>query len=103
MFFVQADPTLEELVQDTIQRCGLPVKLDAQTPGDGNCWVWAVAQQLERPELRGQLNGRTSEALGARGKNYLNLKKSIARFATTTKHPTILALKEEFESEGQVV
>ena len=39
----------------------------------------------------------------AQGAKYLNLKKKIAEFATTSKHPTVLALKEQFETEGQGV
>ena len=33
------------------QNCGLNVKLDDITPGDGNCWYISVVQQLRRPEL----------------------------------------------------
>ena len=58
-------------------------------------------QQLQRKELRDQLNDRTKEALGAPGAKYLSLKKKIAEFATTFEHPTVLALKEEFETKGQ--
>ena len=58
-------------------------------------------QQLQRKELRDQLNDRTKEALGAPEEKYLSLKKKIAEFATTFEHPTVLALKEEFETKGQ--
>ena len=107
MFSVQmaaaAEPILAQQVQNTIKRCGLPLELDTLTEADGNCWVRAVDQQVQRKELRFQLNTRTKEALGARGAKYLNLKKKIADFATSSKHPTVLALKEEFETKGQGV
>ena len=60
-----------------------------------------MEQQLQRKELKGQLNTRTEEALKTKGPKYLNLKKKIAEFANTSKHPTVLALREEFEDEGQ--
>ena len=56
-------PLMKEEFECTIDRCGLPLKLDEATKGDGNCWVRAVLQQLERPELRQQLNTRTKEIL----------------------------------------
>ena len=87
---------------DAIDRCGLPLKLDTPTQGDGNCWVRAVEQQLERPELEEQLNERTRQLLSVRKpKRYLALKKSIAEFATTSQHPTIKRAKERFENDGQ--
>ena len=42
---------MKEEFECAIDRCGLPLKLDEATKGDGNCWVRAVQQQLERPEL----------------------------------------------------
>ena len=32
-------------------RCGLRVRLDAETPGYGNCWYYAIVQQMRRPEI----------------------------------------------------
>ena len=61
----------------------------------------AVEQQLQRKELKGQLNTRTEEALKTKGPKYLSLKKKIGEFAITSKHPTVLALREEFQNEGQ--
>jgi len=87
---------------DAIDRCGLPLKLDTPTQGDGNCWVRAVQQQLERPELEQQLNSRTRQVMTVRkSERYLVLKKSIAEFATSSQHPTIIRVKESFENEGQ--
>ena len=87
---------------NAIDRCGLPLKLDTPTQGDGNCWVRSVEQQLERPELEEQLNKRTQQLLSVKKpKRYLVLKKSIAEFATTSQHPTIRRAKERFEKEGQ--
>ena len=51
---------------DAIDRCGLPLKLDTPTQGDGNCWVRSVEQQLERPELEEQLNERTRQLLSVK-------------------------------------
>ena len=79
---------------DAIDRCGLPLKLDTPTQGDGNCWVRAVQQQLERPELEQQLNSRTRQVMTVRkSERYLVLKKSIAEFTITSQHPTIKRAK----------
>ena len=32
-------------------KCGLSVRLDSLTIGDGNCWYHAVVQQIRRPEI----------------------------------------------------
>ena len=87
---------------DAIDRCGLPLKLDTPTQGDGNCWVRAVQQQLERPELEQQLNSRTRKVMSVRkSERYMVLKKSIAEFATSSQNPTIRRAKGSFEYEGQ--
>ena len=98
----KSTPLMKEEFECAIDRCGLPLKLDEATKGDGNCWVRAVQQQLERPELRQQLNNRTKEVLKV-GKQhrYLKLKFDVAKFATTSNHPTILEAKSRFETEGQ--
>ena len=98
----KSTPLMKEEFERTIDRCGLPLKLDEATKGDGNCWVRAVQQQLERPELRQQLNERTKEILKvSKQHRYLKLKSDIAEFATTSSHPTILEAKSRFETEGQ--
>ena len=98
----QQVPLMAEEFTSAIQRCGLPLKLDEATPGDGNCWVRAVVQQLERPEMRQQLNERTREILNVRkSERHLALKSRIAEFATTSRHPNILEIKEAFRREGQ--
>ena len=92
---------MKEEFECAIDRCGLPLKLDEATQGDGNCWVRAVQQQLERPELRQQLNNRTKEILKvSKPHRYLKLKSDIAEFATTSNHPTILEAKSRFGTEG---
>ena len=98
----KSTPLMKEEFECAIDRCGLPLKLDEATKGDGNCWVRAVQQQLERPELRQQLNERTIEILKvSKQHRYLKLKSDIAKFATTSNHPTILEAKSRFETEGQ--
>ena len=93
---------MAEEFTSAIQRCGLPLKLDEATQGDGNCWARAVVQQLERPEMRQQLNNRTREILNVRkSERHLVLKSRIAEFATTSRHPNILDIKETFRTEGQ--
>ena len=93
-----AEPILIQQVQDTIER--LPLEVDTEAKRYGNCWVRAVEQQLQRKDLKGQLNTMTEEALKTQEPKDLNLKKKIAEFATTFKHHTVLKLREEFQSQG---
>ena len=80
----------------------MPLMLDEETKGDGNCWVRAVEQQLERPEISQQMNARTREVMNVRSPSrYLALKSKIAEFAITSQHPTITEAKESFQTEGQ--
>ena len=36
-------------------KAGMSVKLDATTPADGNCFYFAIVQQMKRPELRSHI------------------------------------------------
>ena len=81
---------MKEEFECAIDQCGLPLKMDEATQG-GNCWVRAVKEQLERPELGKQLNNRTKAILKVSKQNiHLKLKYDIAEFATTSSYPTIL-------------
>ena len=92
------DTNLVDELKKTIEQCGLPLKLDDITGGDGNCWVRGVVQQLERTEIQIQRNIRTMEVQeGIREKSYLRLKKEISKFMTSSQHPTIQTAKTEFE------
>ena len=92
------DTNLVDELKNTIETCGLPLKLDDITGGDGNCWVRGVVQQLERTEIQIQPNIRTMEVLdGIREESYLRLKKEISKFMTSSQHPTIQTAKTEFE------
>ena len=97
-----AVPMMEEEFMAAIRRCELPLMLDDATKGDGNCWVHAVIQQLERPEIMQQINARTREVMNISKLNrYLTLKSKIAEFATTSQHPNIKQAKASFQTKGQ--
>ena len=94
-----AVPMMEQEFRSAIRRCELPLMLDEATKGDGNCWVRAVEQQLERPEIREQMNARTREVMKVSKSNrFLTLKSKIAEFAVTSQHPTITEAKESFHT-----
>ena len=97
-----AVPMMEQEFMAAIRRCELPLMLDEATKGDGNCWVRAVVQQLERPEILQQVNARTREVMKVSMSNrYLVLKSKIAEFATTSQHPNIKEAKDSFQIKGQ--
>jgi hypothetical protein len=93
---------MEQEFMAAIRRCELPLMLDEATKGDGNCWVRAVEQQLERPEIMQQMNARTREVMNTSKSNrYLTLKSKIAEFATTSQHPNVKDAKASFQTKGQ--
>ena len=92
------DTNLLDEMTDTIERCGLPLKLDDITTGDGNCWARAAVQQMERTELQIQPNKRTMDVLHLTTENrFLVLKRLISQFMTNSVHPTIQRAKTEFD------
>ena len=44
-------PQRKSIFVENAENCGLRVREDYKTPGDGNCWYYAVIQQMRRPEI----------------------------------------------------
>ena len=61
---------MEDLVLHVRTVLNLPLKMDSQTPGRGNCFFAAICQQMERPELN--LQGMYNPA---------SLRRSVCDFA----------------------
>ena len=53
--------SLEDRVLKILQKYELPFMLDRETKGDGNCFIWAVYQQCQRPEIKDSLSAEMLE------------------------------------------
>ena len=91
--------TMLEALTLAITRTGLPLKLDSQTPAEGNCFSHAVIQQCQRAVVREELQhqGRTVT-------NFMDLKRDVRQFVLDRQqHPRIKAMKANYEQkQGQL-
>ena len=91
--------TMLEALKLAIARTGLPLKLDSQTPAEGNCFSHAVIQQCQRAVVREELQrqGRTVT-------NFMDLKRDVRQFVLDRQqHPRIKAMKANYEQkQGQL-
>ena len=47
---------LEDRVLKILQKHQLPFLMDSPTQGDGNCFIWGILQQCQRPEIKDTLS-----------------------------------------------
>ena len=78
----------------TIQRCNLPIKLDDNTEGYGNCFPNAIVQQCQRPEIRTWLQNSKPQAIV---NHQSTLRKKITNFALKSIHTTIMSLRSDYD------
>ena len=74
-----------------VRRAGLPLKPDAITPGDDNCFFHAAFAQCQRPSVAQELSGEPA----IRDNHDLRLK--ISRFARNSRLPLIQSFKKLYE------
>ena len=90
--------TMREMLRKAIQSTQLALRLDSDTPGDGNCFSWAVIQQCQRTSVK--------EFLRRQGKtitNFMQLKEDVHQFVLSRQHhPSIRGLKASFEQKQGV-
>ena len=80
-------------IHETIQRLGLPWKLDSITEGDGNCFSRAVVQQCQREEFQEQLKREKRYT-----KDYKTLKKKVVNFIKGSKIALLVEMKQSYEA-----
>ena len=86
----------------TINRIGLPFKLDQLTEGLGNCFPIAIIQQLKRPEIFSQLKSTDKMMLKAR-RVVPMLRLFVKRFITKSEYPNVDRFKNYYnETEGNM-
>ena len=89
----EEDLSMTELMRIAIQNAQLQLKLDADTPGLGNCFSEAMLQQFQRPQVKLFLQSR-----GMKITSFMQLKKEVVQFVRTHMHTEKMKnLKENFE------
>ena len=84
--------TFNELIQIAIDGKQPPLKLDAETSGDGSCFSYATCQQCERPGVKLYLQSR-----GIQVKDIFHLKQQVREFVErNSQSEKILNLKRNF-------
>ena len=84
--------TFNELIQIAIDGKQPPLKLDAETAGDGSCFSHATCQQCERPGVKLYLQSR-----GIRIRDIFHLKQQVREFVErNSQSEKILNLKRNF-------
>ena len=87
------DLSMTELMRMAIHKAQLQLKLDADTPGLGNCFSEAMLQQFQRPQVKLFLQSR-----GLKITSFIQLKKEVAEFVRTHMHiDKMKDLKANFE------
>ena len=74
-----------------VRRAGLPLKLDAITRGDDNCFFHAVFAQCQRPSVAEELSGEPAI------KDNYDLRLKISRFVRNSRLPLIQSFKKLYE------
>ena len=91
--------TMMEMLKLAIVRTGLPLRLDYDTPGDGNCFSHAVVQQGQRASVRKYL-----ERQGKTITTFMQLKKDVRQFVLReSRLPSVMGLKASFEQKQGVL
>ena len=81
-------------ILETINRTGLPFKLDAITQGDGNCFARGITQQCKRDPVKEYLDANRRNVT-----TFMKLKKDVCEFMMRESEvPLIVTFKTEFEA-----
>ena len=90
---------MAELMRRAIQQAQLQLRLDAETPGLGNCFSVAIVQQFQRPPVNLFLQSR-----GMKITSFMQLKKNVKEFVFTHMHTEKMKeLKANFEMSQQTM
>ena len=86
--------SMAELMRRAIKQAQLQLRLDAETPGLGNCFSVAIVQQFQRPPVKLFLQSR-----GMKITTFMQLKKNVKEFVFAHMHTEKMReLKANFEA-----
>ena len=83
-------------IMATVNRLGLPFKLDQLTEGLGNCFPISIIQQCRRPEIFSQLKP-LPKVITKHKTGQSILRNSVKQFITKSEHHQILRFKAQYE------
>ena len=92
----QKDRKLAKDILEEIKKLDHPFELDTITPGNGDCFLWSILQQCQRPEI---FEGLTANVKAIVNKNDPTLlRRAVHDFIQKTEHSKIKELKEFYEA-----
>ena len=88
--------SLEDRVLKILQKYELPFLLDEETKGDGNCFIWAVYQQCQRPEMKDSLSPEILEMSNLQ--NQQQFRYAVMHFVMNCQEERLVNYRKDFNS-----
>ena len=88
--------SLEDRVLKILQKYELPFLMDAETKGDGNCLIWGILQQCQRPEIKGSLTKEVLEM--SKFPNQQQFRYAVMHFVMNCQEERLVNYRKEFNS-----
>ena len=79
----------------TIEKCQVPLKLDNNTEGYGNCFPNAIVQQCRRPEIKKWLLQNKPCVIV---RSHQSLRRQVRQFALESQHKTFSNYRRNYET-----
>ena len=88
--------SLEDRVLKILQKYELPFQMDEETKGDGNCFIWALLQQCQRPEIKGSISKEVQEMSDT--SNQQQFRYAVKNFVMNSMEERLVDYTEEFNA-----
>ena len=87
-----------------VQMLGLPLILDKITEGKGNCFLIAILEQCNRPEIICKLTASTKKMVKKkRNEGQMLLRLSVKNYIHNSDHPNITKFRRNYEENIAMV
>ena len=93
---LQMERRIADEIMETVDKLGLPFRLDQLTKGEGNCFLVAIIQQCKRPEIFSELTPLLRRVVKQRT-GHTTLRSSVQNVVTKSKLPIVARLKAQYE------
>ena len=88
--------SLEDRVLKILQKYELPFQMDEETKGDGNCFIWGLLQQCQRPDIKGSLSKEVLEM--SNSPNQQLFRYAVKNFVINSQEERLVNFRNEFDS-----
>ena len=92
----QAERRIADEIMETVNKLGLPLKLDQLTKGEGNCFLVAIIQQCKRTEILFELRPVLTRLVKHKT-GQSTLRSCVKQFITKSKLPNVARMKAQYE------